>query len=69
MDLGRDYFPAAEYVRNYQRLAQTSSDVDLAIIIMMGTVPLPDYLSDGLAKLAAEGLDIDNLNPARVSKA
>jgi hypothetical protein len=68
MDLGRDYFPATEYVRKYQQLARSTADVDWLRLLLVETVPMPGYLSDGLAKLAAQGIDIDDLNPTPASK-
>ena len=64
MYLGRGDYNAVGVAEERRRLMNTFPDPDYASRFMMSKGPLAEYLQDGLATLAADGIDVDTLHLA-----
>ncbi len=60
-DLGRDYFGTDNLLADFENMKCELPKLELAIALLMGTVPLANQLADGFNKLKRGGLDPDKL--------
>jgi hypothetical protein len=61
MYLGRGDFEARDLPDQYKDTSETFGDAKWAARQMLGKQPLPQYLENGLKKLAGAGIDPDSL--------
>jgi hypothetical protein len=61
MDLGRGDFETNDLAGHYETLKETFGKPDRAASQMMAKAPLAEYLTDGLAQLKKNGIDVDHL--------
>ena len=61
MCLGRGDFGVEDLAGHYEDLKSTFAKPEWAIAQMMGKAPLADYLTDGLAELSNNHIDLDTL--------
>ncbi|HEV7223076.1 MAG TPA: DUF3775 domain-containing protein [Pirellulales bacterium] len=61
MYLGRGDFDARELPEQYEAMKETFKTPEAATSQLLGNAPLAEYLSDGLAELAKNGIDVDNM--------
>jgi hypothetical protein len=68
MYLGRGDFAAQDLDHNYKQIKETFGKPSYASSQIIDTVPLADYLADGLAALREQGIGVDSLLPAKPVK-
>jgi hypothetical protein len=61
MYLGRGDFGTDDLAGHYETLKKRFAKPDWAISQMIEKAPLADYLTDGLAELTKNGIDVDHL--------
>jgi len=66
MALGREDFETDDLVGHFLEMKDAYGKPDWAIAEMTGKATLADYLTDGLAKLNKNGIDVDQLTFAPV---
>lgn len=66
MYLGRGDFQADELAKQHDYLEERFRKREWAISQMRGKAPLADYLTDGLAELKKNGIDLDQMHFASV---
>jgi hypothetical protein len=59
--LGREEFGVDRLADTYAALKQSTAEPKWAVTEMVETASLADYLSDGLERLQAHGIDVDHL--------
>lgn len=67
MHLGRGDFGPENLTANYEALKKRFPKPDRAIAQLIGKASLADYLTDGMAELEKNGLDVDHLALSPVS--
>ena len=65
MYLGRGDFEAKDLLDQYGDMSEACGNPKAAARQMVVKLPLPDYLEQGLNKLARAGMDVDKLLPGR----
>jgi hypothetical protein len=61
MYLGRGDFGTSDLAGHFDQLKETFAKPEWAISQMMEKAPLAEYMTDGLAKLSTNGIEVDKL--------